>query len=92
MLMCNVSWSLLQFIGACKSPVMAIVTELLPGRSLRKHLVSLRPNSLDLHMALGFALDIAYAMECLHLNRIIHRDLKPGKTECIILIYVYVNV
>ena len=72
--------SCLQFIGACKDPLMVIVSELLPGMSLRKYLVSIRPNVLDLHVALNYALDIARAMECLHANGIIHRDLKPGTT------------
>ncbi|KAK6943260.1 Serine-threonine/tyrosine-protein kinase, catalytic domain [Dillenia turbinata] len=69
--------NLVKFIGACKDPLMVIVTELLPGMSLRKYLVSIRPNQLDIHVALSFALDIARAMECLHANGIIHRDLKP---------------
>ncbi|GAY32231.1 hypothetical protein CUMW_001270 [Citrus unshiu] len=69
--------NLVKFLGACKDPLMVIVTELLPGMSLRKYLVSLRPNKLDLHVALNFALDIARAMDCLHANGIIHRDLKP---------------
>ncbi|XP_018506403.2 serine/threonine-protein kinase STY13 isoform X1 [Pyrus x bretschneideri] len=67
----------IQFIGACKEPLMVIVTELLPGMSLRKYLMSIRPNPLELHVAIKFALDIAHAMECLHANGIIHRDLKP---------------
>lgn len=69
--------NMVKFIGACKDPVMAITTEFLPGRSLRKHLLSLRPSQLELHAAVSFALDIANAMECLHINGIIHRDLKP---------------
>lgn len=68
----------LQFIGACKDPLMVIVTELLPGMSLRKYLMNIRPNPLELLVAIKFALDIAHAMECLHANGIIHRDLKPG--------------
>ncbi|XP_051130502.1 serine/threonine/tyrosine-protein kinase HT1 isoform X1 [Andrographis paniculata] len=67
----------LQFIGACKDPLMVIVSELLPGMSLRKYLGSIRPKQLDLPVALNFALDIARAMDCLHANGIIHRDLKP---------------
>uniref|UniRef100_A0A2P2L6F0 Protein kinase atn1 n=1 Tax=Rhizophora mucronata TaxID=61149 RepID=A0A2P2L6F0_RHIMU len=69
--------NLVKFIGACKDPLMVIVTELLPGMSLRKHLISIRPRQLDLRVALNFSLDIARAMDCLHANGIIHRDLKP---------------
>lgn len=69
--------NLVKFIGACKDPLMVIVTELLPGMSLRKYLTSIRPKRMDIHVALSFALDIARAMECLHANGIIHRDLKP---------------
>lgn len=66
-----------QFIGACKKPTV-IVTELLLGGTLRKYLLNLRPRCLDIRLAVGFALDIARAMECLHSHGIIHRDLKPG--------------
>ncbi|KAL3567884.1 hypothetical protein D5086_030535 [Populus alba] len=66
-----------QFIGACKEPVMVIVTELLLGGTLRKYLLNMRPRCLDMRLAVGFALDIARAMECLHSHGIIHRDLKP---------------
>ncbi|GMH23132.1 hypothetical protein Nepgr_024975 [Nepenthes gracilis] len=69
--------NLVKFIGACKDPLMVIVTELLPGMSLRRYLVNLRPKQLELHVAIGYALDIAQAMDCLHANGIIHRDLKP---------------
>lgn len=57
---------------------MVIVTELLLGGTLRKYLLNTRPRCLDLRVAIGFALDIARAMECLHSHGIIHRDLKPG--------------
>lgn len=69
--------NLVKFIGACKEPVMVIVTELLLGGTLRKYLLNLRPRCLDMRVAVGFALDIARAMECLHSHGIIHRDLKP---------------
>ncbi|KAL0351052.1 UNVERIFIED_CONTAM: Serine/threonine-protein kinase STY13 [Sesamum radiatum] len=69
--------NLVKFIGACKEPVMVIVTELLLGGTLRKYLVNVRPRCLDMRVAIGFALDIARAMECLHSHGIIHRDLKP---------------
>lgn len=70
---------ILQFIGACKEPLMVIVSELLPGMSLKNYLNSIRPSQLDTHTAISYALDIAHAMDCLHANGIIHRDLKPGK-------------
>lgn len=69
--------NLVKFLGACKEPVMVIVTELLEGKSLRKYMQSQRPRRIDLRRAVSFALDIAQAMDCLHLNGIIHRDLKP---------------
>ncbi|CAN6450633.1 unnamed protein product [Victoria cruziana] len=69
--------NLVTFIGACVENNMVIVTELLPGGSLREYLRSLRPGCLDLRIATSYALDIARAMECLHANGIIHRDLKP---------------
>ncbi|XP_010929905.1 serine/threonine-protein kinase STY13 [Elaeis guineensis] len=69
--------NLVQFIGACKEPVMVVVTELLLGGSLRKYMLNMRPRSLEPRVAVGFALDIARAMECLHSHGIIHRDLKP---------------
>ncbi|KAF8390500.1 hypothetical protein HHK36_025026 [Tetracentron sinense] len=78
--------NLVKFIGACKEPVMVIVTELLLGGSLRKYLLNMRPRSLDTRVAVGFALDIARAMECLHSHGIIHRDLKPGSDVVMFLI------
>ncbi|KAE8720122.1 Kinase superfamily protein isoform 2 [Hibiscus syriacus] len=69
--------NLVKFIGACKEPFMVIVTELLLGGTLRKYLLNMRPKCLDMQVAIGFALDIARAMECLHSHGIIHRDLKP---------------
>eukprot|EP00250_Pteridium_aquilinum_P016127 c22957_g2_i1 orf=775-1974(+) len=69
--------NLVKFIGACKKPAMVVVTELLRGGSLRKHLMSQRPGRLELRLAVSYALDIAQAMDCLHSYGIIHRDLKP---------------
>lgn len=69
--------NLVRFVGACMEPVMVIVTELMEGRSLKKFMLAQRPNLLDLRCSVKFALDIAQAMDCLHVNGIIHRDLKP---------------
>lgn len=70
--------NLVKFMGACREPtMMVVVTELLQGGSLRKYLMSLRPKRIDQRVAVGFALDIAQAMDCLHNYGIIHRDLKP---------------
>lgn len=85
----NILFRSLQFIGACKDRLMVIVTELLPGMSLRKYLISIRPNPLELHVAIKFALDIAHAMECLHANGIIHRDLKPGTIWLVWVVLCY---
>ena len=75
---------------------MVVVTELLVGGSLRKYLVNLRPRSLEPRVAVGFALDIARAMECLHAHGIIHRDLKPGNSrpfcDLIILCFLYYSL
>lgn len=69
--------NLVKFIGACNEPFMVIVTEILSGGTLRKYLLNMRPSCLDMKVVIGFALDIARAMECLHAHGIIHRDLKP---------------
>ena len=81
----------LQFIGACKEPVMVIVTELLLGGTLRKYLLNMRPKCIDMRVAIGFALDIACAMECLHSHGIIHRDLKPGMTITFLGVLISLN-
>lgn len=69
---------------------MVIVTEILLGGTLRKYLLSTRPGRLDTHVAIGFALDIARAMECLHSHGIIHRDLKPGKSSVLSVYFLLV--
>lgn len=55
-----------------------ILTELMRGGTVQKHLRNIRPQTLDLKLSISFALDISRAMEYLHANGIIHRDLKPG--------------
>jgi serine/threonine protein kinase len=72
-------YALLQFIGACKEPLMVIVSELLPGMSLKSYLHSIRSSQLNTHTAISYVVDIAHALDYLHANGIIHSDLKPGK-------------
>ena len=47
--------------------------------SLHKYMRDIRPVTLDLKLALTFALDISRVMEYLHANGIIRCDLKSGK-------------
>lgn len=66
-----------QFIAACKKPpVFCIITEYLPGGSLRKYLHQQEPYSVPLNLVLKLALDIARGMQYLHAQGILHRDLK----------------
>ncbi|XP_021824159.1 serine/threonine-protein kinase STY17-like [Prunus avium] len=70
--------NIVKFIGACFEPSLMILTELMRGGTVQKHLRNIRPQTLDLKLSISFALDISRAMEYLHANGIIHRDLKPA--------------
>lgn len=69
--------NIITFIAACKKPpVFCIITEYLPGGSLRKYLHQQEPYSAPLNLVLKLALDIAHGMQYLHAEGILHRDLK----------------
>ncbi|XP_045809818.1 serine/threonine/tyrosine-protein kinase HT1-like [Trifolium pratense] len=69
--------NVIKFVAASDGP-MILITELMEGGSLQKHLKNIYPITLSLEQCLSYALDISQAMEYLHANGIIHRDLKPG--------------
>ncbi|XP_060204843.1 serine/threonine/tyrosine-protein kinase HT1-like [Lycium barbarum] len=69
--------NIITFIAACKKPpVFCIITEYLPGGSLRKYLHQQEPYSVPLNIVVKLALDIAHGMQYLHAEGILHRDLK----------------
>lgn len=69
--------NIIDFVAACKKPpVFCIITEYLPGGSLRTYLHKQEPHSLPLKLILKIALDIARGMKYLHSQGIMHRDLK----------------
>ncbi|KAG1330248.1 putative Serine/threonine-protein kinase HT1 [Cocos nucifera] len=69
---------LVQLAAACKTPpVLFVITEYLPGGSLRAFLHKLEHKSLPLQQLISTALDIARGMEYIHSQGVIHRDLKP---------------
>ncbi|XP_016482593.1 serine/threonine/tyrosine-protein kinase HT1 isoform X2 [Nicotiana tabacum] len=69
--------NIITFIAACKKPpVFCIITEYLPGGSLRKYLHQQEPYSVPLNLVFKLALDIARGMQYLHAEGILHRDLK----------------
>ncbi|KAH9330785.1 hypothetical protein KI387_002893, partial [Taxus chinensis] len=69
--------NIIELVAACKrAPVFCIITEYLPGGSLRAYLQKQEPHSLPLKLILKMALDIARGMQYLHSQGIIHRDLK----------------
>lgn len=69
--------NIVEFVAACKKPpVLCVVTEYLPGGSLKTFLHESEPGSLPLELVARIALDVARGMEYLHSQGVIHRDLK----------------
>lgn len=88
-LSCLQHQSVVKFIAACKKPpVLCVITEYLPGGSLRAFLHKREGELLPIPQVLQMALDIAYGMEYLHMKGVVHRDLKSenlvlGKDGCL---------
>ncbi|KAI9074506.1 hypothetical protein K1719_020068 [Acacia pycnantha] len=69
--------NIIKLVAACKKPpVFCIITEYMPGGSLRIYLRNQNPYSLPPKLVLKLALDIARGMQYLHSQGILHRDLK----------------
>lgn len=69
--------NVIKFIAACKKPpVLCVITEYLPGGSLRSFLHKREGRRLPTSQIVRMALDVACGMEYMHLKGVIHRDLK----------------
>ncbi|KAF7838337.1 serine/threonine-protein kinase HT1-like [Senna tora] len=69
--------NIIKIVAACKKPpVFCIITEYMPGESLRKYLRKQKPYSVPHKLVLKLAIDIARGMQYLHSQGILHRDLK----------------
>ncbi|XP_047058604.1 serine/threonine-protein kinase A-Raf-like [Lolium rigidum] len=70
--------NVIKLIGACSSPpVFCVITEFLPGGSLRAFLHKQEHKSLPLDKIISVGLDIANGMAYIHSQGVVHRDVKP---------------
>lgn len=70
--------NVIKLVGACSSPpVFCVLTEFLPGGSLRAYLHKQEHKSLPLEKIISVGLDIANGMGYIHSQGVVHRDVKP---------------
>jgi serine/threonine protein kinase len=68
----------MQLVAAYKCPpVFYIITEFLPGGSLRSYLNSTEHHPIPLEKIISIALDVACGLEYIHSQGVVHRDIKP---------------
>lgn len=70
--------NVIKLVAAYKCPpVFYIITEFLPGGSLRSYLNNTENHPIPLEKTISIALDIARGLEYIHSQGIVHRDIKP---------------
>ncbi|XP_062195663.1 uncharacterized protein LOC133898876 [Phragmites australis] len=70
--------NVIKLVAAYKCPpVFYIITEFLPGGSLRSYLNSTERHPIPLEKIVSVALDVARGMEYIHSQGVVHRDIKP---------------
>lgn len=70
--------NVIKLVAAYKCPpVFYIITEFLPGGSLRSYLNNTENHPIPLEKTISIALDIARGLEYVHSQGIVHRDIKP---------------
>ncbi|CAL4978448.1 unnamed protein product [Urochloa decumbens] len=70
--------NVIKLVAAYKCPpVFYIITEFLPGGSLRSYLNSTENHPIPLEKIVSIALDVARGLEYIHSQGIVHRDIKP---------------
>ncbi|XP_062216158.1 uncharacterized protein LOC133916460 [Phragmites australis] len=70
--------NVIKLVAAYKCPpVFYIITEFLPGGSLRSYLNSTEHHPIPLEKIIFIALDVARGMEYVHSQGVVHRDIKP---------------
>jgi serine/threonine protein kinase len=70
--------NVVKLVGACRSPpAFCVITEYLPGGSLRAFMRKQGHKPLPLEKIVSVGLDIANGMGYLHSEGVVHRDVKP---------------